>query len=196
MSFCGRVAARYDRAMWPLERLLLGSLRRQASIPLTGRVLELGVGAGPNLPYYSPGARVLACDLSPEILSGALRRPRSAEILIVQADAAALPVQDSRVDCVAASLVFCSLENPVGALREVRCALQPGGCLVLLEHVRGLNPFTRTLTDLLAPPWLRLTRSCHLNHDTAQTVAGAGFQVATTSHLAGLAQVILARKTE
>ncbi|MHB1294235.1 MAG: class I SAM-dependent methyltransferase [Anaerolineae bacterium] len=195
MNVYDHVADRYDRAVQPLERLLLDGLRRGLFSHLAGRVLELGVGTGPNLPYYPPQAHVLACDLSAEMLPRARRRPGGARALFVQADASALPVQAESLDYVTASLVFCSLEDPAGTLQEVLRVLRPGGWLVLLEHVRGLNPFTRFLTDLLAPTWHRITHTCRLDRDTGETVARSGLQiVATSAHLFGLVQVILARK--
>jgi ubiquinone/menaquinone biosynthesis C-methylase UbiE len=73
----------------------------------------------------------------------------------------------------------------------VRRVLRPGGQLLLMEHVRGLRPVTRRLTDWLNPCWVRLTHECHLNRETAITVQSAGLQIRRTqSYLGGLVQRI------
>jgi hypothetical protein len=72
--------------------------------------------------------------------------------------------------------------------------LRPDGRLLLLEHVRGLTPVMRRLTDWLHPLWFALQGECHLNRETARTVAAAGFNIVETStHGWGLLQRIIAR---
>ncbi|MHB0857226.1 MAG: class I SAM-dependent methyltransferase [Anaerolineae bacterium] len=195
MEVLNGVASRYDLGMWPLEGLVLRDLRHSLLSHLSGRVLELGVGTGTNVPHYASQANVVAVDLSAGMLPIARQRPGGSRMVFVQADAIALPVLSQSMDYVTGSLIFCSMEEPERVLDEAQRVLRPGGWLVLLEHVRGLDPFTRTLTDLLAPAWHRVTRSCHLDRETAAMVARSGLRViATSSHFFGLVQVILARK--
>ncbi len=52
MSTYDTVACEYDKGMYPLEWLILSRLRRRVFPGLRGRVLELGVGTGVNLPLY------------------------------------------------------------------------------------------------------------------------------------------------
>jgi hypothetical protein len=61
----------YDLGMWPLERLALRRLRRRLFPHAAGRVLELGVGTGVNLPLYPPAVKLLAMDASAGMLTRA-----------------------------------------------------------------------------------------------------------------------------
>ena len=167
----------YDRGMWPLERLALARLRRRLFPQARGRVLELGVGTGVNLPLYPRGAQVIATDASAEMLRAARRRPTRATIRWSLTDAQALPFPDASFDCVTASLLFCSVSDPLAAGREMRRVLRPAGRLLLLEHVRGPAPLMAWLTDLLNIPWYAWNRVCHLNRETARTVTAAGFVI-------------------
>jgi len=177
MGVFDNIVSGYDLGMLPLEWAALRELRRRAFPPLAGRVLELGVGTGVNLPLYSPGAEVVALELSAPMLARARRRPARAVVRPLQADAQRLPFVDGVFDVVAGSLLFCSLAEPARALAEVRRVLRPGGRLVLIEHTRGRG-LGAWLTDVLHPAWYAFNGVCHLNRRTAQAISAAGFQLA------------------
>ena len=73
---------------------------------------------------------------------------------------------------------------------EAAGVLHPGGRLVLLEHTRG-SGLGAWLTDILHPLWHTWSRECHLNRETAQTVAKMGFEVQRVErHAMGIVRVI------
>ena len=194
---------RYDRqALWydlndiPME-LFARALRRQLWGKVDGgRVLEVGVGTGRNLPYHPPRSGVTAIDISPKLLAKAARKAhkkgRPVELGLM--DAQRLAFGDGSFDSAAATFVFCSVPDPLAGLAEVRRVLKPGGRLLLLEHVRSKNRVLGWLMDRLNPLFVRLS-GANINRDTVGNVAGAGFEiVAVDSHMAGLVKLIEARK--
>ena len=190
MSTFDRLSSVYDRGMRPLEWLVFRRLRRRTFSPICGDILEFGVGTGVNLPLYGPGARVTGCDVSGEMLDWAARRRTRGRLALIQANVQRLPFPDASFDAVTGSLVFCSVADPVRGLAEARRVLRPGGRLVLLEHTRG-SGLGAWLTDLLHPLWHTWSRECHLNRETAQTVAQMGFDVQRVErHAMGIVRVI------
>jgi ubiquinone/menaquinone biosynthesis C-methylase UbiE len=190
MGVFDRLSSVYDRGMLPLEWLIFRRLRRRTFPSLHGDVLELGVGTGVNLPLYGPQARVTACDASGAMLDWAARRRTRGRVLLIQANVQRLPFADSSFDAVTSSLVFCSVADPARGLAEARRVLRPGGWLVLLEHTRG-SGLGAWLTDTFHPLWHTWSRDCHLNRETAQNVAEAGFRVQRVrQHALGIVQVI------
>ncbi len=190
MSVFDGISSVYDVGMLPLEWLILRRLRRRTFPTLRGAVLELGIGTGINLPLYGPEARVTGCDASGEMLAWATRRRASVCVGLAQADAQCLPFTGGSFDVVAASLVFCSIADPARGLAEARRVLRPGGRLVVLEHTRG-SGVGAWLTDILHPLWHACARDCHLNRETARTVAEAGFRVERVEeHALGVVRVI------
>jgi len=193
MSIFDGTANIYDIALAPLELAGLACLRRRLLAEAHGAVLEIGAGTGVNLAHYSEGVRVFALDESREMLATARRRPCRVCATVSQADAQSLPFASRTFQTVVGTLVFCSIPDPMRALAEVRRVLQPGGALLLLEHTRGHHPLAAALTDWLDPMWYALNGSCHLNRQTARTVAEAGFDVTGVErHAGGIVQVIRA----
>jgi ubiquinone/menaquinone biosynthesis C-methylase UbiE len=187
--------------MWLGEQLGLLRLRRRLLHQAQGRILELGVGTGINLPLYrgvSAAEILVGLDINRARLVGtAERQPAVSPTAVLQADAQTLPFPNNSFDTVVATLVFCSIPQPNLALAEVRRVLRPNGRFLLLEHVRGQGPVSRRLTDWLHPVWYALQRECHLNRETAVAVAQAGFHVEQIStHGWGFIQMIKSRNTE
>lgn len=162
----------YDVAMWPAERLCLGRLRRRLLKSAQGQILEIGAGTGANLKYYGPDHVVMT-----EPDRQMLRRARVHQPWAVLARAEELPFPAGSFDAVVLTLVLCTVNHPPTALAEIRRVLRRGGALLLLEHVRSLNPGCARWQDRLTPTWSRIARNCHLNRDTLHTVQAAGFKV-------------------
>jgi ubiquinone/menaquinone biosynthesis C-methylase UbiE len=152
----------WRRALWVLVR--------------PGRVLEVGVGTGKNLPYHPPSAEVTAIDLSPRMLERARRRATRLGSLarLELADVQALPFSDASFDTAVATFVFCSVPDPVLGLREMRRVLKPGGRLLLLDHVLSERPVLRRLMRWLDPLSYHLW-GAHLDRETVHNVGAAGF---------------------
>lgn len=190
MSVFDELSSVYDRGMRPLEWLVFRRLRRRTFPCIRGDVLEFGVGTGVNLPLYESEARVIGCDISGEMLNWAARRRTQGRVALIQANVQRLPFADASFDVVTGSLVFCSVADPTQGLVEARRVLRPGGRLVLLEHTRG-SGLGAWLTDLSHPLWHTWSRECHLNRETVQAVAEAGFGLQRVErHALGIVRVI------
>lgn len=186
-SVFARVYDRLSRSA--AESSFMHPLRRETAGKATGLVLEVGVGTGLNFSFYEPGQveRVEAIEPDTAMLGYAHKRIEAAHvpITLTQAPAEALPFADETFDCAVATLVFCSVTDPVQGLREIKRVLKPGGLLFMVEHVRASGRFAAGVQGLLVPVTTRLSGNCHWNRDTARTVADAGFQITSKRHIQG-----------
>ena len=189
-------AATYDRSLGIGERLLLGRFRQAFGALLSGETIEVGIGSGLNIPFYSAAVtRAVGVDLSQRMLQHAKERAARLGIpfALVQADAEALPFPDAAFDTVAISLALCTIPDPVRALRELGRICRPGGRIVMLEHVRSTARPLAALQRTLSPMNER-TIGCHLDRDTIDLTRSLGFSIdETRSRLFDSVQLVVVR---
>ncbi|MBA3449605.1 MAG: class I SAM-dependent methyltransferase [Chloroflexia bacterium] len=172
-------AATYDSSLGVVERLVLGPLRAEFGALLQGETIEIGIGSGLNLPFYTAAVtRAVGVDLSGEMLRLAEKRARDLRIPIicVRADAATLPFADASFDTVAVSLALCTIPDPAQALREVSRVCRPDGRVVLLEHVVSTKRPLAALLRALSPLNERAI-GCHLDRNSFDLATSLGFSV-------------------
>lgn len=180
-----RAISPYDALVAPLDSFGVRRWRRWAVSTARGRVLEIGVGSGLNLPHYGAVQSLAAIDPNGESLSSAMNRRNGANVSVQQARAEELPFADASFDAVVGTLTFCSIGEPARALEQVRRVLKPGGAFRLVEHVRTRNRLIAGMQDVLTPVWRQVAGNCHLNRDTLSAVQDAGFQVRQVNRLIG-----------
>jgi ubiquinone/menaquinone biosynthesis C-methylase UbiE len=184
----------YQRRILPrlihfgMRQKQLAPLRERLVAGMRGRVLELGVGSGLNLPFYPRELELLlGLDPSRELLEMARRQITWMHfpVELNEGRAEDIPLDDAAVDHVVMSWTLCSVADPLRVLAEVRRVLRPGGSLVFVEHGRAPEPRVARWQDRLTPVWRRLAGGCHLNRPIDQLVERAGLQMVEleTGHL-------------
>jgi len=176
-----RLAPTYDRSAG-FEAWLLRDGRAWVIGQATGKILEIAIGTGRNLPHYPAGARLTGFDISPRMLAIADERARALglEIELALGDAQHLSYEDASFDTVVCTLALCSIPDDRAAIAEVFRVLRPGGRFVLVEHVRSHHPVVRGIERLMER-WSLPRTGDHLLRDPLDHLEPAGFVVDQTA---------------
>lgn len=184
----------YERRILPglidfaMRRKPLGALRERLVGEARGRVLDIGIGSGLNIPLYRRDLdEVVGIDPSRELLEKARKHvpwthfPVSLHI----GRAESLPLDDRSIDTVVLTWTLCSIADPAAALHEIRRVLKPDGALLFIEHGRAERAEVQRVQDRLTPLWRRIAGGCHLNRPIDRLIRGAGLRIDAleTGHL-------------
>jgi phosphatidylethanolamine/phosphatidyl-N-methylethanolamine N-methyltransferase len=126
-----------------------------ASDRVGGRILEVGVGTGLSLPYYSRDSRIFGIDLSEEMLRKARQKVAERQLSNVEnlaiMDAEHLDFPDASFDVVVAHYVVNTVPHPEAALDEFARVLKPGGEIVIINRVGAEDGARRKFEEWFQP---------------------------------------------
>jgi len=179
-----KAASSYDKQIAFFERIQFAGGREWIGERARGRVLEVAIGTGLNLPRYPADVTITGIELSPAMLAVARQRAAGLgrDVDLREGDAEHLPFDDASFDTVVCTLSLCTIPSPDAAIAEMRRVLGPGGRLLLLDHVGSTWP------PVYAAQWLleRITIRAAGEHFTRRQlplVKAAGFQIVETERL-------------
>ena len=152
-----------------------------------GMVLEIGLGAGHNLPYYDTGRVASVVGIDPCQKSWELAASRAKGLGVplefLRGTAEKMPLPDSCFDSVLMTYSLCTIPNPVAALAEVRRILKPGGDLIFCEHGQAPDTKVARWQHRINPWWKALFGGCNLNRRIKSLIGGAGFTFDSTEEM-------------
>jgi ubiquinone/menaquinone biosynthesis C-methylase UbiE len=146
-----------------------------------GRVLEIGMGSGLNLPFYDREKVELIWGLEP---SEGMRRKAQKNLASTPLDVRWLgesgenvPLEDDSVDTVLLTFTLCSIADWRKAVGEMRRVLRQGGKLIFCEHGLAPDEEIRKWQNRINPFWKKLAGGCNLNRDIPECIREGGFDV-------------------
>lgn len=146
-----------------------------------GDVLEIGIGSGLNLPFYTGEVRrVYGVDPSPQLQHMARKRaaglPLKVDLLLQRAEDR-IPLAPESIDTVVLTWTLCSIADTQAALREMNRVLKRDGRLIFLEHGGAPDATVSRWQDRLTPIWKRIAGGCHLNRKIDALIEDGGFTI-------------------
>ena len=161
-----------DKQLVPFRKRVIGAAE--------GRVLEIGVGSGVNLPLYrAPVTEVLALESALPLLTMARTASRGSTmpVTFLEASAEAIPLDAQSIDTVVTTWTLCSIPLAPAALAEMRRVLRPRGRLLFVEHGLAPDASVRRWQHRLTPIWRCCCGGCHLNRPISAMIEQAGFRI-------------------
>ncbi|MFK7908915.1 MAG: class I SAM-dependent methyltransferase [Chitinophagales bacterium] len=156
--------------------------QREKIIPLaTGRVLEIGVGSGLNLPYYKSHEvqHLTAIDPSVETWNEKTVDLQALpfNVEFIKAYAEDIPADNHSFDTVVFTYTLCSIPNMNEAFDEIKRVLKPNGTIVFCEHGKAPDVAVQKWQNRINPLWKRIGGGCNLNRDIPLAFEDNGFRM-------------------
>jgi ubiquinone/menaquinone biosynthesis C-methylase UbiE len=155
--------------------------QRQKVVPLArGRVLELGIGTGLNIPFYDARhvTHLWGLDPSAEMWSIARKNARDHHLdaEFIQSGAEPIPLDSNSADTVVMTYTMCTIPDIRLALGEIKRVLKPGGKLIFCEHGKAPDESVLRWQNRLNPIWTKLSGGCNLNRPIPRLLEQSGFK--------------------
>ena len=156
--------------------------QREKLVPLaSGRVLEVGMGSGLNLPFYDARrvTKVWGLEPSPEMskMASAAVEAVAFDVEFVSAGGEQIPLDSESFDTVLMTFTLCTIPDAERALKEIARVLKRGGQLLFCEHGAAPDAGVRRWQNRIDPLWRRLAGGCHLNRDIPGLIRRGGFEI-------------------
>jgi len=151
---------------------------RQWCVPQArGIVLEIGFGAGANLPYYTDDVSKLFA-LEPnkklfEIPTGS--RQTTFEVSLIATGAENISLPNNSIDSIICTWTLCSVDDVKKVVNELHRILKPAGKVIFIEHGKSQSTAIGILQNLTNSIWKRCAGGCNLNRTYFSYFTEAGF---------------------
>ena len=157
-------------------------LQRRKVVPqATGRVLEIGIGSGLNLPFYDVNRvqKIIGLDPSPEMTQMAEKTAKELplDVEFIGLPGEEIPLDNNSIDTVLMTYTLCSIPDTHVALQHMLRVLKPGGRLIFCEHGAAPEQNVRWWQDHMNPLWSRLGGGCQLNREIPALIQEGGFKI-------------------
>ena len=162
--------------------------QREKIVPLAeGKVLDVGIGSGLNIPYYNKSKIKYLYGLDPSIellnLAKPLAKKNELEIEFLECGAEAIPLPNDSIDTVVITYTLCTIPDTQLSNQEIMRVLKPNGKLLFCEH--GLAPDLNIAKwqKRINPIWNKIAGGCNLNRDIPNLIRSSGLKISNMEEM-------------
>lgn len=168
----------------------IGPIEKQRAkiVPLArGRVVEIGIGSGLNLPHYDPArvSSITGIDPDEHIWKRSAARRAAADFPIdrIGLSGESIPLDDATADTVVVTYSLCTIPDPVSALREMRRILKPDGEILFCEHGQAPDAKVARWQSRIDPLWKHIAGGCHSGRNIPALFKQADLNIETLDQM-------------
>ena len=156
--------------------------QRNKIVPLAkGKVLEIGIGSGLNMPYYAGSSveKIIGLDPSEELNEIALKKAKDTQMNVdfILNGAEEISLPKNSIDTVLVTYTLCTIPQVSEALNEMKRVLKDDGMFLFCEH--GIAPDKNIVNwqNRINPLWGKLFGGCNINRDIPKIIQQSGLKI-------------------
>ena len=165
---------------WAMRNQQLRPYRERVTSAAEGRVLEIGIGSGLNVPLYPQQVREIV-GLEPAhrlvLMAQKAAEGSGSKVSLIEGSGESIPLEANSIDTVVMTWTLCTIPDPIAALVEMRRVLRPSGQLLFVEHGLAPEQKVRKWQHRLTVIWKRIAGGCHLDRPIRELIEKAGFAI-------------------
>ena len=156
--------------------------QRKKVVPLAeGKVLEVGIGSGLNLPFYDKAKikEVWGIDPSKELtfMAEKVALKEDIKVNIISSSAEEIPLPNEYFDSILITYTMCTIPDVLKANKEIKRVLKKDGKLIFCEH--GISPDKKIQKwqNRINPLWGKIAGGCNINRGIPKLIRDSGFDI-------------------
>ena len=156
--------------------------QRKKVVPLAeGKILEVGIGSGLNLPFYNKSKIIEIWGIDPSEELNAMAKRVAAEeninVKFITSSAEDIPFPDNYFDTVLITYTMCTIPSVLKANEEMRRVLKSGGKMIFCEHGVSPDESIKKWQKRLNSIWGKIAGGCNINRDIPMLIKSSGFKI-------------------
>ena len=156
--------------------------QREKVVPLAeGKVLEIGIGSGLNLPFYDKTKvdEIWGLDPSEELseMARAVAIQEGMEVNFISSGAEEIPLPDDHFDSVLITYTMCTIPEVIRANTEIRRVLKNQGKMIFSEHGAAPDDNIRKWQKRINPFWGKIAGGCNIDRNIPSLIQDSGFDI-------------------
>jgi ubiquinone/menaquinone biosynthesis C-methylase UbiE len=156
--------------------------QRKKVVPLAeGKILEVGIGSGLNLPFYNKSKIIEIWGIDPSEELNAMAKRVAAEeninVKFITSSAEDIPFPNNYFDTVLITYTMCTIPSVLKANEEMRRVLKSGGKMIFCEHGVSPDESIKKWQKRLNSIWGKIAGGCNINRDIPMLIKSSGFKI-------------------
>jgi ubiquinone/menaquinone biosynthesis C-methylase UbiE len=156
--------------------------QRKKVVPLAeGKILEVGIGSGLNLPFYNKSKIIEIWGIDPSEELNAMAKRVAAEeninVKFITSSAEDIPFPNNYFDTVLITYTMCTIPSVLRANEEMRRVLKSGGKMIFCEHGVSPDESIKKWQKRLNSIWGKIAGGCNINRDIPMLIKSSGFKI-------------------
>lgn len=156
--------------------------QRKKVVPLAeGKILEVGIGSGLNLPFYNKSKieEIWGIDPSEELNAMAKKVAIKEDIKVnfITSSAEDIPFPNDYFDTVLITYTMCTIPSVLQANKEIRRVLKHNGKMIFCEHGVSPDENIKKWQKRLNSIWGKIAGGCNINRNIPMLIKSSGFKI-------------------